>query len=459
MAVSVVMPQLGESVVEGTITKWLVKEGDPVTKDQPVVSIATDKAESEVPAPATGVLKKILVAEGQTVPVNTQIAVIEPGAVAAAPTPPTQPTPPSEEGRKTEAEETYTGPTSPAVRKLALEYGVDLSKVKGTGENGRITKQDVLHAAAIQRAAVSAPSSVPSEAVKVASAAGAPPSAPTPSVVPSEAVKVTAAGAAPPSVSARVETPAEVRTPTSWGAFRVPPYVPQPGDEIVPFTRRRRIIADHMVYSKHVAPHVMTIAEIDMYRVHRLREAHKAALKAEGINLTYLAFIAAATVRALRENPVMNARVLDDAYVKLKHINLGIAVETPEGLVVPVIRDADNLTVRGLARAIDEMATKARTGKITADDLTGATFTISNPGIKGNFVGAAIISQPNVGILRTGEIVKRPVVVEVEGQDTIAIHPVMFAALSYDHRIVDGVAANNFLYRITELLEAGQFEL
>jgi 2-oxoglutarate dehydrogenase E2 component (dihydrolipoamide succinyltransferase) len=180
---------------------------------------------------------------------------------------------------------------------------------------------------------------------------------------------------------------------------------------------------------------------------------------ADGVNLTFLALVAAATVRGLRENPLINARVLDNAFVMLKHINLGIAVETPEGLVVPVVRDADRLTVRGLAVAIDEVAQRARAGKITADDLAGATFTISNPGLKGNFVGAAVISQPNVGILRTGEMVKRPVVVEQDGQDMIAIHPVMFAALSYDHRIVDGVAANNFLYRVTELLEAGTFDV
>jgi 2-oxoglutarate dehydrogenase E2 component (dihydrolipoamide succinyltransferase) len=239
----------------------------------------------------------------------------------------------------------------------------------------------------------------------------------------------------------------------------VKPYVPAPGDEVVPFNRRRRIIADHMVYSKHVAPHVYTFAEVDLHRVSRAREAKKDAYKAEGVSLTFLAFIAAATARALRENLVLNARVLDDAYVKLREINLGVAVETPAGLLVPVVRNADELSVKGLARQIDAVARKARDGKIEADDLAGATFTISNPGLKGNFVGAAVISQPNVGILRTGEIVKRPVVVEVDGVDTIAIHPVMFMALSYDHRIVDGVAANNFLHRVTELLESGQFEL
>ncbi|MBI5517321.1 MAG: 2-oxo acid dehydrogenase subunit E2, partial [Deltaproteobacteria bacterium] len=274
-------------------------------------------------------------------------------------------------------------------------------------------------------------------------------------------------GEAPPARVAAIPVPAPVVTapapaPPSTrasGAFRPQPYAPAPGDEVVPFTRRRRIIADHMVYSKQVAPHVYTFTEVDLHRVSRLRDARKEALKAEGIPLTFLAFIAAAVARALREHPQLNTRVLDDAYVKLRDIHLGVAVETPGGLLVPVVRNADQLTVKGLARAIDAIARKAREGKVEADDLSGATFTISNPGPKGNFVGAAVISQPNVGILRTGEITKRPVVVECDGVDSIAIHPVMFAALSYDHRVVDGVAANEFLYRVTELLEAGAFEV
>ena len=242
-------------------------------------------------------------------------------------------------------------------------------------------------------------------------------------------------------------------------AFQVPPYVQRPGDQVVPFSRRRRIIADHMVYSKLASPHVVAVAECDLHETAKLRDKTKDALKKEGVNLTYLAFVCAATVRALREFKELNARVLDDAYVLLKDINLGIAVDTPEGLVVPVIKNADNLTVRGLARAIDEMALKARDGKLTPDDLAGKTFTVSNPGKRGNLHGGAIISQPNVGILRIGEIKKRVVVVEKDGEDTMAIHPVMFMSLSYDHRIVDGVNANGFLYRVTELLENGEFEV
>ena len=224
-------------------------------------------------------------------------------------------------------------------------------------------------------------------------------------------------------------------------------------------SRRRRIIADHMVYSKLTSPHVVTFAEVDVLKTESLRKANKDALKKEGVNLTFLAFVAAATARALRENKVLNARVLSDSYVLLGEINLGIAVDTAEGLVVPVIRNAADLTVRGLAKAIDELAAKARDGKLTPDDLASKTFTITNPGRKGNLVGGAIISQPNVGILRTGEIRKRVVVVEQEDQDVMAIHPVMQMALSYDHRIVDGVNANGFLFRVSELLEKGDFEI
>jgi 2-oxoglutarate dehydrogenase E2 component (dihydrolipoamide succinyltransferase) len=235
--------------------------------------------------------------------------------------------------------------------------------------------------------------------------------------------------------------------------------VAKPGDETIPFSRRRRIIADHMVQSKLTSPHVVTVAECDLHKTSKLRDAHKDGLKKEGINLTFLAFVASATVRALRENRSLNARVLDDAYVLLREINLGIAVDTPEGLVVPVVRHSDELSVRGIARAIDELATKARDGKLAPDDLAGKTFTISNPGRKGNLFGAAIISQPNVGILRIGEIAKRVVVVETEDEDLMAIHPVMYLALSYDHRIVDGVAANSFLWRVVEILEQADFEI
>jgi 2-oxoglutarate dehydrogenase E2 component (dihydrolipoamide succinyltransferase) len=244
-----------------------------------------------------------------------------------------------------------------------------------------------------------------------------------------------------------------------YGAYKVPPYRPKEGDQVVPFTRRRRLTADHMVYSKLTAPHVVTVSEVDLNKTSRLREANKDRYKKEGIGLTMLAFLCAAAVRALGEFPALNARVLDDSYVVLRDINLGVAVDAPDGLVVPNIKRADELSLRGLAKAIDDVGARAKSGKITADDLAGCSFSVSNPGIRGNLFGGAIIAQPNVGILRMGEIQKRVVVVDVEGQDTMAIHPVMFLALSYDHRIIDGVLGNAFLYRVTEILEKGDFEV
>jgi len=244
-----------------------------------------------------------------------------------------------------------------------------------------------------------------------------------------------------------------------FGAYKVPAYTQRPGDQVVPFNRRRRITADHMVYSKLTAPHVVTVAEVDLHATAKLRDQHKDQFKKAGVSLTYLAFVAAAAVKALREHPDVNARVLENAYVRIRDINLGIAVDTAGGLIVPSIKHADELSLLGIARGIDELAGRARSGKITADDLANTTFTVSNPGLKGNLFGGAIISQPNVGILRMGEIKKRPVVVNRDGEDAIAIHPVMFMALSYDHRIIDGVLANSFLWRVADIISRGEFEL
>ncbi len=419
MKTTVTLPQLGESIVEGEIGDWQVREGQRVELGQPLVTVLTDKTDTDVPATEAGVVVKIVAQTGDTVAVGAALCEIdseaeatearERDAPAAAPAPP--PAPASGEPPA----------ATPSVRKLAREKDIDLGAVEGTGEGGRITREDVLRA------------SKP--------AASAPP--------------------APPPAPRAPAAPSGGKSPLSFesGAFRVPPFNPSPGDEVVPFSRRRRIIADHMVYSKLTSPHVVTFAETDIHKTAQLREQHKNALKKEGINLTYLAFVVAATCKALREHRVMNSRVLDGEYALIKGIHIGLAVETPEGLVVPVIKNADELSVRGLARAIGELADKARDGDLTPDDLSGKTFTISNPGRKGNLVGGAIISQPNVGILRMGEIKKRVVVVEHEGVDTMAIHPVMYMALSYDHRVVDGVEANGFLYRIHELLEAGDFEV
>jgi 2-oxoglutarate dehydrogenase E2 component (dihydrolipoamide succinyltransferase) len=446
MLIDVTLPQLGESIAEGTISKWLVREGEVVKKDQPIVSIATDKADSELPAPAGGRVAKLLFSEGQVVAVKSVIAQIDegggvslsvsPGAPVSLPAPAMTDAGPAPASALGPAPRSAMGTlATPTVRKTALEFGVDLSSVQGTGERGRVTKDDVMRAVSHgEPVSPPAPAEVRSQ----------PASSPRPQLT----QLIDGSGFVPPIPG------------VGFGAFKVPAYRPADGDKVVPFTRRRRITADHMVYSKFASPHVVTVAEADLHEASKLRDAHKERYKAEGMSLTMLAFVVVATARALRENPSMNARVTDDAYVILHDVNLGVAVDSPEGLVVPVVRRADELGVRGIVRAIDDLAKRAKTGKITIDDLSGATFSVSNPGMKGNLFGAAIINQPNVGILRMGEIQKRVVVVEsADGEDHIAIHPVMYMALSYDHRVVDGVVANGFLWRVTEILEKAEFEV
>lgn len=437
--IDVTVPQLGESVTEGTITKWLVKEGDVVVKDQTLAEIATDKADSELPSPASGRVAKLLAKEGDVVPVKTVILQLDENATGPAPQPVAAPAAKAPEPVAPARDHVQRPLAAPSTRRAALEQGVDLREVRGSGEHGRITRDDVMRAAVNEAPAL----------------AEAPASAHAPS---------------PPSRGGDAQALAQLINQgggfvppipgVGFGSFKVPPYREKPGDKVVPFTRRRRITADHMVYSKLVSPHVVTVAECDLRNASRLREQHKDRYKKEGMSLTMLAFVTVAVARALRENPTMNARVLDDAYVIQRDINIGVAVDSPEGLVVPVVRRADELGVRGIVRAIDDLASRARSGKITIDDLSGATFSVSNPGLKGNLFGAAIINQPNVGILRMGEIKKRVVVVEgPSGDDQIAIHPVMYMALSYDHRIVDGVAANTFLWRVREILEKADFEV
>lgn len=454
MAVEVTLPQLGESVTEGTITKWLVKEGDVVSREQPLLEVATDKADTEVPSPVAGRIAKIAVEAGATVPVKSLLCVVEEGVTAAAtaaPAPAPAPAPEQHAPAAANNRSAFGGPlASPDTRKIAREMGVDPSTLTGSGEHGRITRDDVLRAAQ-PGAAAHAPATTSTQA--------------PPASAPKAAAPRSNGSAAELQnlINAALAEGKQVYVPpipnVGFGAFKVPPYVEKPGDKIIPFSRRRRLTAAHMVYSKQTAPQVVTVAECDMQATSRLREQHKDRYKKEGVGLTYLAFIVHATAIALKENPALNARVLDDAYVILRDINIGVAVDTKDGLVVPVIKRADGLNIRGVAQAIDEYATKARDGKLTPDDLAGASFSVSNPGLKGNLFGGAIINQPNVGILRIGEMKKRVVVVEAGGADTIAIHPVMYMALSYDHRVVDGVAANAFLWRVRELLEKGEFEV
>lgn len=420
MAIGVELPALGESVVEGTVARWLVKEGDRVERDQPLVEITTDKVDAEIPSPIAGVVEKILVPEGQTVPVGAELARIAEGAAAQA-TPPgaARPARPKPAAGAPAA----TGPAAlpaaempratPVARRIAEEAQVDLTAVQGTGPAGRVTRRDV------------------------------------------ERRDVERRGEAAPAAARLPRAPREAAAKPAFLTYEL-----QPGDKVIPMTPLRRLVAEHMVLSKRVSPHVGTVAEIDMAGVARVREQHKRAFQeGHGFALTYLPFVVHATVRALREFPRLNASVLEDAIVEKKDVHVGIAVETEKGLVVPVVRHADRLSLAGLAEAVEDLSNRARTKKLSADELKGGTFTVSNPGRFGNLYGFAIINQPQVGILRMGEIVKRPVVRTVGGEDAILIRPVMHLALSYDHRAVDGAPANGFLHRVRELLEEAEFDL
>ncbi|MBW2240762.1 MAG: 2-oxo acid dehydrogenase subunit E2 [Deltaproteobacteria bacterium] len=423
MPVPVLLPELGESVLEATIAKWLVKEGDTVERDQPLVEVTTDKVDAEIPAPEAGVVVGLLVAEGETVPVGTEIATIDADAVAttsAAPAASATAAPAAPSGSAAARPS-----ATPVAERLAADRGVDLGQVQGSGVSGRITRADV------ENAGSGAPAAQP------------PPPAPPP---PQHIKAPTAAPAPAPHLAGAKE--------------RFGYYAIQEGDNVIPMSPLRKIVAEHMVYSKHTSPHVGTVAEVDMGGIYALRGKNKNAFRqAQGFSLTYLPFLVHATVRALREFPILNASVIEDAIVEKRDIHIGIAVETEKGLVVPVVRNADRLSLAGLAAEVEDLSSRARNKKLTADDLQGGTFTVSNPGRQGNLYGFAIINQPQVGILRMGEMVKRPVIRDVDGADAIVVRPMMHVALSYDHRAVDGSPANGFLFRVRQLLEEADFDV
>ena len=455
MRTGVELPALGESVVEGTVSRWLVAAGDRVEVDQPLVEVTTDKVDAEIPSPVAGIVVEILAAEGDVVPVGARLAEIDPEASGAqtgvspastsdplasldsrAPSAPVS----GAHGIRPESE-TAPAPSAaratPVARRLADESQVSLDGIAGSGSAGRITKQDVLRHTQLQTQTQTGPKADGGWAASGQSAA--PP-----------------VGSGPIAPSSG--QPPKVR-PSGSRASR-PAYTPVEGDRVIPMSPMRRIIAEHMVYSKHVSPHVGTVTEVDMSAVVALRAARRVAFEAaNGFGLTFLPFIVYAVVRALKEFPALNASVVEGAIVEKKNINVGLAVETEKGLVVPVVRNADRLSLSGLAAGIDEVAQRARTKKLSADDLQGGTFTVSNPGRKGNLYGFAIINQPQVGIVRMGEMVKKPVVRTLAGEDAIVIRPMMHIALSYDHRAVDGAPANGFLYRIREGLEQAEYDL
>lgn len=399
---SVKMPQLGESITEGTISKWLKKPGDQVKKYESLVEVITDKVNAEVPAPMSGVLKEIKVQEGATVTVGTEICVIEEvGAAPAAPAP-AKPAPEPVVAAKEKAAEAPRGESagrlSPAVRALVEEHRIsdsELARIKGSGIGGRISKKDIED-----------------------------------------------------YVASRTQPAA----PTRNGEQRKQPAAPArlPG-ETVPLTPMRRAIAVNMAKSKQTIPHAWTVAEVDMTNVVRQRRAVKESFKQrESIDLTYVPIVVKAVVEALRAVPVLNSSWGEDGVILHKDINIGVAVAIDEGLVVPVVHEADRLSIAGLAKAVDDLAVRARAGKLTLEDVQGGTFTVNNPGTFGTVISYSIIVPPQAGILAMDAIIKRPTVVD---GDAIAIRSMMNICLSFDHRVLDGVSAARFLQTVRKWLE------
>ncbi len=457
------MPQLGETVTEGTITKWLKKVGDKVAIDEILFEVSTDKVDSEVPSTASGYLSQILAQEGDTVAVGTVIAVLSdaPGEPAAAPAPEAAPEPaPAPAPAAFEAPAAQPAPEraaavphvegmvlSPVVRRLLDENGIDPAAITGTGAGGRITRNDVLDY--LDKVAQGQPAPAPAPAAFEAPAAQPAP-APAPAPEPAPAPAAFEAPAAQPAPA-----PAQVLQP----AVRAEAYAPVVAgarDEVIPFNNIRRRTAEHMVRSKATSAHTLVAIEVDFEPVERVRHALKESFaREEGFSLTYLPFIARATVEALRTFPHLNASVGDDALVVHRDLNLSIAVDLDlDGLIAPVIKEADQKRLKGLAREIRDLATRARSKRLSADELAGGTFTITNPGPYGTFITAPIINQPQVAILSTDGVKRKPVVVTLpDGTESIAIHSVGVLALTFDHRVIDGAYAAAYLARMKEIIE------
>ena len=431
-AVDVVMPQMGVSVSEGTITKWLKQEGEQIEADEPLLEISTDKVDTEVPSPASGVVTQILVQEGETVEVGTKLAQI--GGSAAAPATPAPPEPatqaaaqeadapsyaetpqPVQQPQSQPEAATANGKAfvSPVVARIAAEHNVDPGQVQGSGRGGRVTKQDIL------------------KFVESGGAQAAQPAAPA--------------------------APAPAAAPAKPAAAPVAAGETQPGETVEPMTAMRRGIAEHMRRSLDTGAHVTSAIEVDMSRVVAAREQLKKEYQsAYGVNPTYLAFIGRATVDTLREYPYVNCEIRGDSIVTRSFVNLGIAVELQDGkgLIVPVLRNAETMNLLGIAKGIADIARKARDKQLMPDDVQGGTFTITNPGGYGTFHGTPVISQPQSAILGTYALVKRPWVIQDElGNDVIAIRPLMNITLTYDHRLVDGAYAGRFLRDLRARLE------
>jgi 2-oxoglutarate dehydrogenase E2 component (dihydrolipoamide succinyltransferase) len=441
---------MGESIVEGTLTKWLKKPGDQVERDEPLFEISTDKVDTEIPSPAAGTLAEIVVEEGKTVGINTVVARISeagsaeaaappapaPSAAPPAPTPapaappaaapaapstpqPAAPTPAAKQVDEPAAPVEIAGPLSPLVRKMAREHNIDVTRVKGTGAGGRITKQDMeAHIAA-----------GPAPAVPVVAAAPAPPPV-----------------AAPPSGPA--VAPAAPPAPVPAGGVAK--------THIEPMSQMRIRIAEHMVMSKRTSPHVTTVHRVDMTKVAKMREHNKANVQSNyGFGLTYLPFITRAAVVALRHFPLLNASLDNNNIIYHNEINIGIAVALENGLIVPVIRAADEKNVLGLQRSIVDLATRARSRQLKPDEVVGGTFSITNFGSFGSLMGTPVINQPQVAIMGVGTVDKTPVVID----DAIAIRSICHLSLSFDHRLIDGALADRFMTKVKEVLQAWSEEV
>jgi pyruvate dehydrogenase E2 component (dihydrolipoamide acetyltransferase) len=486
----VVMPQMGVSVSEGTITKWLRQVGDPIGRDEPLLEISTDKVDTEVPSPADGVVLQILVAEGETVEVGTVIAIVapagaeiapaepapapaaapvieelpamvspEPPVAAPAPAPQVAATPPAPTPAPPSAA-SGNGRTfvSPVVARIAAEHGVDPAAVPGTGTGGRVTKKDILSYLESGAAAAPEPPPVvePAPAAPLVEPVAAVPAPPAPAP-PEAAAPPAPAPTAPalPVPAPPVPAPPVPAPPVPVAA--APPAPGMPGEVLEPMTAMRRGIAEHMRRSLDTSAHVTSAIEVDMSRVVALRKKLKPEYEANhGVNVTYLAFVARAVVETIKDYPWINGEMRGEQIVTRGYVNLGFAVELADGkgLIVPVLRNAETLNLLGIAKGVTDIAQRARDKKLLPDEVQGGTFTITNPGGYGTFHGTPVISQPQAAILGTYAVVKRPWVIQDEmGQDVIAIRPIMNVTLTYDHRLVDGALAGRFLRDLRERLE------
>ncbi len=477
MPIDVVMPQMGESIAEGTVVKWLKKPGDKVERDEPLLEISTDKVDAEIPAPASGTLTEIIAQEGQTVGVNTVVARIAgegeaagasapaqaataPAPQPAAPAPPppaqaqapqpkpapapqappapkpaeqpsnlatqqpasqqpiSQPTLQPEPENLSSLDERRRTKSSPLVRKIAQENNVDISRLQGSGVSGRVTKNDIL-----------------------------------------DYLQQPGAGAEPAALASGNEGGHPAPAESAAAAPRPPAmtFAPGEGDRIEPLSMMRKKIAQHMVLSKQTSAHVTTVFEVDFTNIDKLRRRYKDAYAERGAKLTFLPFVIQAVVQGLREFPIINASMDDSSVTYHRDLNIGIAVALEWGLIVPVVKNADEKNILGLSKSINDLGERARTKKLSPDDVQGGTFTITNPGIYGGLFGTPIINQPQVAILGVGGVKKRPVVVETKEGDVIAIRSMCILALTFDHRLIDGAVADQFMARVRAMIEAGQF--